>query len=168
MTISELPSLTDMAIWGLAGTVAMTGVLQAANGFGLSRLSIPFVVGTMFTGNRRKATVIGLAFYLVGGWIFALLYFLFFASIGIFTWWLGAVLGFLHGLFLLAAILPVIPFFHPRMASSYDEPVARPQLEPPGFLGRHYGPGTPASMLLAQSLYGAILGVLPQIGLTAA
>lgn len=161
---SALPSMPDMAIWGLAATVAMTGILQAANGFGMSRLNIPFLVGTIFTGDRRKANLMGLAFYIAGGWIFALLYFWFFASIGMFKWWLGAIVGFLHGLFLLVAVLPLIPFLHPRMASSYDEPVARPQLEPPGFLGLHYGTGTPASFLAAQSTYGAVLGALPQIG----
>ena len=162
---SALPSLPNMAIWGLAATVAMTGILQAANGLGLSRLSIPFLAGTVFTADRRTATVIGFLFYVIGGWIFAFLYFVFFASIGVFSWWLGAVLGFLHGLFLLVALLPVLPFLHPRMASSYDAPAARPQLEPPGFLGQHYGSGTPLTVLAAQSVYGAALGALPQIGL---
>lgn len=165
MISAGLPALAVMAIWGLAATVAMTGILQLANGLGLSRLSIPFLVGTIFTANRRKASVIGFAFYVVGGWAFALLYFLFFAAIGFFTWWLGALLGLLHGLFLLVAALPLMPYVHPRMVSSYDSPVARAQLEPPGFVGLNYGRGTPASMLIAQTLYGAILGGLPQLGL---
>jgi hypothetical protein len=167
MNSSVLPSIPDMAIWGLAGTVTMTGILLAANGLGLSRLSIPFLVGTILTANRRAANVAGFGFYIAGGWAFALLYFLFFSSIGIYSWWIGAALGFLHGVFLLVAALPLMPFVHPRMASSYDAPVARPQLEPPGFLGLHYGRGTPASFLAAQTLYGAVLGGLPQLGLGA-
>lgn len=167
MTATELPSILDMAIWGLAATVAMTGMLQGANGVGLSRLSIPFLVGTIFTGNRRIANVIGFAFYVAGGWAFALLYFLLFASIGLYSWWAGGILGFLHGLFLLVAALPLMPFVHPRMASSYDGAAARPQLEPPGFLGLHYGRGTPLSVLAAQTLYGGILGGLAQLGLGA-
>lgn len=165
MNSAVLPSILEMAIWGLAGTVTMTGILQGANGLGLSRLSIPFLVGTIFTANRRKAATVGFAFYIVGGWAFALLYFLFFASIGIYSWWLGAALGFLHGLFLLVAAFPLMPFVHPRMASSYDSPVARPQLEPPGFLGLHYGRGTPVSLLAGQTMYGAVLGGLPQLSL---
>ncbi len=165
--IAQLPSLVDMALWGLAATVAMTGILQGANGLGMSRLSIPFVVGTIFTGNRRNATIAGFTVYTLGGWAFALLYFFFFASIGIYSWWLGAILGFLHGLFLLVTALPLMPYVHPRMASSYDLPVARPHLEPPGFLALHYGTGTPASLLVAQVVYGAILGGLPQLGLSA-
>lgn len=159
------PTVLDMAIWGLVATVGMTGVLQGANGMGLSRLSIPFVVGTAFTGNRRVATVLGFVLYVVGGWAFALLYFLLFESIGIYSWWLGASAGFLHGLFLLVAVFPLIPFVHPRMATSYDSAANHPILEPPGFLGLHYGPGTPLSLLLAQTLYGGILGMLPQIAM---
>lgn len=163
MIAANLPGVGEMALWGLAATVAMTGILQAANGLGLSRLSIPFLVGTIFTGNRRKATMLGFAFYIIGGWAFALLYFLFFASLGHFSWWFGAILGFLHGLFLLVAAMPVLPFFHPRMATGYDGAEARPQLEPPGFMGLHYGSGTPLSLLVAQTLYGAVLGGLPQL-----
>ena len=48
------------------------------------------------------------------------------------------------------------------MASEYDAPVARPVLEPPGFLGLNYGPGTPLTMLTAQALYGLLIGGLPQ------
>lgn len=166
MTMAQLPPLVDMAVWGLAATVTMTGLLHGAAAFGMSRLSIPFLVGTIFTGNRHKATIAGFTFYIVGGWLFALLYFLFFASIGVFTWWLGALLGFLHGLFLLVVAMPLIPYAHPRMASTYDMPVARPQLEPPGLFGLNYGPGTPAAVLVAQTVYGAILGALPQIGLS--
>ncbi|MDZ4307715.1 hypothetical protein [Allopontixanthobacter sp.] len=165
--MNSLPPLLDMAIWGLAGTISMTGILFAANGLGLSRLSIPFLVGGIFTANRQWANLIGFALYLVGGWGFALFYFLFFSSIGIYSWWIGAAVGFLHGLFLLVAALPLMPFVHPRMASSYDAPVARPQLEPPGFLGLHYGGGTPAAVLAAQIIYGTVLGGLPQLGLTA-
>ena len=165
MILANLPGIGEMAVWGLAATVAMTGILQSASGLGLSRLSIPFFVGTMFTGNRRRATWLGFVIYMAGGWLFALLYFLLFASLGIFTFWLGALVGFLHGLFLLVALLPVLPYVHPRMASSYDAPQARPQLEPPGFLGLHYGGGTPASLLVAQTVYGTVLGGLPQLSL---
>ncbi len=96
-------------IWGLLATVAMTTILQGAQGMGLSRLSLPFLAGTFFTGNRRWAVIVGFVFYVIGGWLFAFLYFLLFASLGLYTWWLGAVMGLLHGLFLLAAGLPLLP-----------------------------------------------------------
>ena len=130
---------------------------------GLSRLSLPFLAGTFFTGDRRWAVIIGFAFYVVGGWLFAFLYFVLFASLGINTWWLGALFGLFHGLFLLAAALPVLPHIHPRMASEYDGATAIRQLEPPGFLGLNYGRRTPLTTLLGQAVYGAVLGGLPQI-----
>jgi hypothetical protein len=72
-------------------------------------------------------------------------------------------IGLLHGLLLLVAALPLFPLIHPRMSSDFDAPVARPVLEPPGFLGLHYGGGTPATMLVAQTVYGMLIGGLPQL-----
>ncbi len=42
MTATELPPFWSMMIWGLAATVAMTSVLQGAQGMGLSRFSCRF------------------------------------------------------------------------------------------------------------------------------
>lgn len=158
-----LPPLWIMAIWGLIATVAMATILQGAQGMGLSRLSLPFLAGTLFTGNRRWAMILGFAFYVIGGWIFAFLYFLLFASVGVQAWWLGAAAGILHGLFLLAAALPLLPYIHPRMASEYDGASGIRLLEPPGFLGLNYGHRTPLTTLLGQAVYGAVLGGLPQL-----
>lgn len=163
MTGFSLPELPNIALWGLIATVAMTSVLQGAQGLGLSRLSIPFLVGTMFTSNRRKATILGFSVYVLGGWGFALVYYLLFGSIGQYSWWIGAGLGLLHGLLLLVLALPLLPFVHPRMASNFDGAKARPQLEPPGFLGLNYGGGTPHALLVGQSLYGLILGGLAEL-----
>ncbi len=163
MTLAGMPSLSSLMIWGLVATVAMTTVLQGAQGLGLSRLSLPFLAGTFFTGDRRWAVVIGFAFYLVGGWAFSILYFMLFASLGIYTWWLGMALGVLHGLFLLAAALPLLPYLHPRMASEYGGPTATQLLEPPGFMGMNYGQQTPFTTLTGQAVYGAVLGGLPQL-----
>ena len=163
MTGAPLPPLTSMLVWGLIATVVMTTVLQGAQGLGLSRLSLPFLAGTFFTGDRRWALILGFVFYVVGGWAFALLYFWLFASLGVYTWWLGAAAGVLHGLFLLVAALPLLPYVHPRMASEYDGPTELRQLEPPGFMGLNYGPRTPLTTLLGQAVYGATLGGLAQL-----
>ena len=130
MLPSALPPFWSMMIWGLVATVAMTTVLQGAQGLGLSRLSLPFLAGTFFTGDRRWAVIVGFVFYVVGGWLFAFLYFVLFASLGLYTWWLGLAAGLLHGLFLLAAALPLLPYIHPRMASEYDGASTVRQLEP--------------------------------------
>lgn len=157
--------LPQLLLWGLIATVAMTTILQGSQGLGLSRLSLPFLVGTFFTHNRNRATVIGFIVYALGGWGFAMLYFLLFAGVGVATWWLGALLGFLHGLFLLVGALPLLPYAHPRMASEHDGPrTAGYILEPPGFFALNYGRRTPITTLLAQVVYGATLGGLCQLG----
>jgi hypothetical protein len=154
--------LPQFLLWGLIATVAMTTVLQGSQGLGFSRLSLPFLLGTFFTANRSRAVVWGFIAYTIGGWLFALLYFLVFESIGIATWWFGALLGLLHGLFLLVCVLPLLPYAHPRMASEHDGPGHGNVLEPPGFMGLNYGRRTPITTLLGQGVYGLILGAFMQ------
>jgi hypothetical protein len=163
MTATALPPFWSMMIWGLVATVAMTTVLQGAQGMGLSRLSLPFLAGTFFTGDRRWAVIVGFVFYVLGGWVFAFFYFWLFFSVGVYAWWLGLAAGLLHGLFLLAAALPLLPYIHPRMASEYDGASATRQLEPPGFMGLNYGHRTPLTTLAGQAVYGAVLGGLSQL-----
>ena len=83
---------------GLLATVAMTTILQGAQGMGLSRLSLPFLAGTFFTGNRRWAVIVGFVFYVIGGWLFVFLYFLLFDSrvLHFVAWRVG---GLLHDSF---------------------------------------------------------------------
>jgi hypothetical protein len=120
-------------------------------------------VGTFFTGDRRRAVALGYVLYTIGGWLFAFLYFLLFASIGLHTWWLGTLVGVLHGLILLVGALPLLPSVHPRTASEYDGPTALRQLEPPGSLGLNCGVRTPLATLLGQAVYGGTLGDLVQL-----
>jgi uncharacterized membrane protein YagU involved in acid resistance len=163
MFASSPASLGYLILWGLIATVAMTSVLEGSRGFGFSRMSLPFLVGSFFTGNRRWALIVGFFVYTIGGWLFAFLYYFLFASIGIYTWWFGALAGLVHGVFLLVTALPLLPFVHPRMASEYHGATTIRQLEPPGFLAMNYGYGTPLSTLLGQILYGATLGGFLQL-----
>jgi hypothetical protein len=160
----SLPAaLPYLLLWGLLATVAMTAILEASQGLGYSRMSLPFLVGTFFTGTRPRAFVVGFTLYVIGGWLFAFLYFLLFASVDLYSWWFGALAGALHGIFLLVCAFPLLPFVHPRMASEYHGVTARRQLEPPGFLGMNYGYRTPATTLLGQVVYGATLGAFVQL-----
>jgi uncharacterized membrane protein YagU involved in acid resistance len=159
VSMMEAMKMTEsMLLWGLIATAALTTILQGSQGLGLSRLSLPFILGTFFTGNRSLAGVLGFVVYVLGGWAFAFLYYVVFAEVGFSAWWLGALLGILHSLFLLIAILPLLPGFHPRMATERDGPTAIRRLEPPGFMGLNYGRETPLSTVLGHAVYGAILG----------
>jgi hypothetical protein len=150
--------IITILIWGFAATAALSGVMFASQRLGYSRLSIPFLIGTMFTGDRSSAHALGLLFYLLGGWLFTFVYYFIFASIGRTGWELGLLLGAAHGAVLLVMLLPLLPQLHPRMASEYEGPTHGRRLQPPGFLGLNYGYRTPLTVIVAHALYGLILG----------
>lgn len=147
-----------VALWAFIATAALTSILAGSQGWGLSRLSLSFLLGTLFTGNRHRAAVLGFVLYMAGGFVFAFVYFLLMNEIGRASWWIGGVIGVLHAAFLLTAVLPVFPHVHPRMATEYDGPSGQRRLEPPGFLGLNYGYRTPLITVIGHAVYGAILG----------
>ena len=151
-------AMPEILFWGLVATALMTSILAGGQGLGFSRMSLPYLFGTFFTPNRHWAYIVGFFAYLVGGWLFAMLYYALFVYMATSGWWLGGVVGLLHGLFLLTVMLPLMPHIHPRMASEYDGPTSRRRLEPPGFLGLNFGTRTPAITLLGQLVYGVVLG----------
>lgn len=155
--------LDAVLVWSLVATALMTIILQGSQSLGLSRLSLPFLMGAYVTPDRGRAVLLGYLLYVAGGSLFALLYFLIFASLGYAIWWLGALLSGLHGAFLLVA-LGAVPYLHPRVASEYDPPSSEPRLEPPGFLGLNYGRRTPLTTMLGQLVYGGVLGAFLPVG----
>jgi hypothetical protein len=145
-------------IWGFAATATLSAVMYGAQRLGYSRLSIPFLVGTLFTGERSSAQALGVVFYLMGGWLFAFIYYFIFSAIGRTGWEIGLLIGAVHGAVLLVMLLPLLPYVHPRMASEYEGPSHGRRLQPPGFLGLNYGYRTPLTTIVAHALYGLILG----------
>jgi hypothetical protein len=145
-------------LWGLAATVVQSILLTGAQAIGLSRMSLPFILGTVFTANRDLAAIIGLVVHVALGWLIAFVYAAIFESLGRANPWLGGLIGLCHGLFVLLVLLPVLPGAHPRMASEHSGPDPTPALEPPGFLALNYGRWTPAVTLIAHVAYGTILG----------
>ncbi|MGH2460401.1 MAG: hypothetical protein ACRDIY_16230 [Chloroflexota bacterium] len=145
-------------LWGFAATLTLTTLLRGSRGLGLTRMDIPFMLGTMVTPDRSRAKVIGFLMHLLFGWLFASIYAIYFDALGFAHVWLGAAMGLFHGTFVLTVLLPLLPGLHPRMASDFAGPEPTRQLEPPGFLGLNYGYQTPLATLLAHLLYGAILG----------
>jgi len=146
------------ALWGFASTVVLTTVLSGSQGLGLTRMNLPYLLGTLFTPNRDRAKVYGSVLHLFNGWIFSIVYVIAFHAANTFTWWFGAIIGFVHATFVLVVAMPLLPGMHPRMASEIQGPTVVRQLEPPGFLARNYGIRTPISVIVAHMIFGAMLG----------
>jgi len=149
----------NVLLWGFVATVVLTILLAITKTFGLSRIDIPFLLGTMLTSNRNKAPFYGLLFHMAIGIVFAFLYAAAFESVDTRYWWLGLAGGAIHGAFVLSAGLQVLAAFHPRMAHPYQGPTPTRQLQPPGFFALNYGRGTPIVTMVAHILYGGLLGL---------
>lgn len=155
---------SGISLWGFAGTLVLTGLMAGSQALGLTRMNLPFMLGTMATPDRDRAKVVGFGMHLANGWLFAGLYAAAFESWRRATWWLGAVIGLVHGLFVLVAAMPLLPGMHPRMASEQRGPTPTRQLEPPGFLALNYGKRTPIAVIVAHLVYGSILGAFYRLG----
>ena len=153
-----------MSVWGaiaggFAGTLVLTTALRAANELSLTRIDLPFLLGTAFTNDRTRAKAVGYLLHFVAGIVFALVYYAVFVAIDSSGWWLGAGFGLAHGLFSGTALVSVLlPLVHPRMGTSSTAATSVALLEPPGFMMLNYGARTPLVMLAAHVAYGALVG----------
>ena len=153
-----------MTIWsalagGFAGTVVLTIALSGASEAGLTRMDLPFLLGTALTSNRAKARMLGFVLHTIFGLVFAIVYFAVLLTIGRSGWLFGAVFGVVHGLFSVTILVNILlPAVHPLMGSPFTASDSTPLLEPPGFLMHNYGRSTPLVTILAHIAYGAIIG----------
>lgn len=150
-------------LWGFVSTLVLTTTMAGSQGMRLTRMSLPYMLGAMFTPSRDRAKLIGLGVHVLNGWLFSLLYVAAFHAWGFATWWAGAAIGFFHAAVVLTVGMRLLPGLHPRMASEQQGPTVMRQLEPPGFLALNYGYQTPLSVLIAHLAYGAILGTFYSI-----
>lgn len=152
-------NLGSALIGGFVGTLVLTTTVRIASEVGLTRADIPFLLGTVFTERRTRAKVIGYALHFTIGLLFAFLYHLVFVILGEASWWLGAVFGLLHAMFVGTVGLNILlPAVHPRMGTSLSSADTSPLLEPPGLMMLNYGPSTPVVNVLAHMAYGAAIG----------
>ncbi|HEU5478251.1 MAG TPA: hypothetical protein VFU90_00385, partial [Candidatus Tumulicola sp.] len=134
-----------MNVWaafagGLVGTVVLTTTMRAASELRLTRMDLPFLLGTAISTDRGRAKALGYLAHFAFGFLFALAYDAIFAATGEAGWVFGALLGLLHGLFAGTALVNVLlPTVHPRMGTAFTASDTTPVLEPPGFLLRNYG-----------------------------
>ncbi len=145
------------AVWGFGATVVLTTILGLSQGVKITRLNILFMLGAIFTSDRDKAKWYGTFIHLLNGYLFSLIYVAAFHVWGS-SWQHGAVIGFVHSMFVLAVALPAMPAIHPRMNSEYYVTNTMRSLEPPGFFALNYGMSTPVSIIAAHIVFGIILG----------
>jgi hypothetical protein len=152
-----------LASGALLGTAVMTGVMEVAQARGLTRMSLPYLLGTMV--GRRRATIrlAGTLMHFANGAIFASGYAILFTRARRADWRIGAALGLVHGAVVLVAALPVLQEIHPRMADEDEGPNPTPLLQPAGFIALNYGVRTPVVTLAAHAVYGAIVGALYRV-----
>jgi hypothetical protein len=144
---------------GFVGTIVLTSGLRVAQELGWTRMDIPLLLGTVFTDDRDRATVIGVAVHFLNGLLFALGYYAIFSAVDQAGWLFGAALGVVHaalaGGVLVTLLLPAV---HPRMGTPWSDAEEMPLLEPPGFLLVNYGRRTALWTLLGHVAFGAIVG----------
>jgi hypothetical protein len=146
-------------VGGFLGTVVLTTTLRAAGELGLTRMDLPFLLGTAVSADRVRAKLLGYGLHFVFGLVFALGYFAVFVVVDRSGVLLGALLGLLHGLFAGTALVNILlPVVHPRMGTGFDAAGQYPLLEPPGFMLINYGRQTPLATIVSHIAYGAIVG----------
>jgi len=150
-------------IWGASSTVVLTTMLAGSQGLGLTRMNLPYMLGTIVTEDREKAKFFGFFMHLFNGLVFSLAYVLIFQVLGEAQWWIGGLIGLVQALFVLVAVMNMLPGIHPHMATEDQGPEAHRQLEPPGFMALNYGINTPVSVLLAHCVFGIMMGVFYQV-----
>ena len=149
---------------GVIGTLAMATIMKAASEFGLSRMDLALLLGTVVTANRRKARAFGYVFHFLIGIAFAVAYGGFFAIIGRSSWQMGILLGALHAIFISTVLVSVLlPVVHPRMATPDTAANTITLIEPPGFLMLNYGRSTFVVTLVAHIAYGALVGLIVRV-----
>src|SRR5947207_15022555 len=110
-------NFSSWLLWSVVSTVVLTSVLAGSQGIGMTRMNVPYLLGTIFTPDRDRAKFIGIFLHFINGWTFSLLYVAAFQLTGRATWWFGALIGFVQAGFVLAVALPALPALHPRVAN---------------------------------------------------
>ena len=63
---------SSIVLWGFAATIVLSITMAGSQRLGYTRMSIPFLLGTMVTPNRDRAMFLGLLVHMVNGWLYAL------------------------------------------------------------------------------------------------
>ena len=138
-----------MSVWGalaggFVGTLVLTTALRTANELGLTRVDLPFLLGTAVTRDRARAKALG---YLLHLWPGRRSRSSTTRSSPRSTRAAGCsarCFGLLHGIVSATALVNILlPAVHPRMGSALSAADSSPLLEPPGFLHAQLRPRHP-------------------------
>jgi hypothetical protein len=127
---------------GFVGTLVLTTSMRAATELRLTRIDLPFLLGTAFTTDRTRAAALGYALHFGFGLAFACGYYAVFEAINDASWWLGAILGVVHALFAGSALVNLLlPLVHPRMGTRLTDATRLRSSSPPAFCWSTTGRG---------------------------
>lgn len=137
-----------MSVWGalaggFLGTLVLTTALAAGSQLRITRMDIPFLLGTACTDNRTRARVLGYVLHFLAGLVFALVYYAGFVVLGRAGWGLGLLFGIAHALFSGTTLVNVLPA---GRASAHGHPEQCGRFLPPaGAAGLHAAELRPAN-----------------------
>jgi hypothetical protein len=57
-------------LWGFASTVVLTSILATSQGLGMTRMNLPYLLGTIFTPARDREMLLGSLAHFATGLIF--------------------------------------------------------------------------------------------------
>lgn len=171
----ELDLLAALAS-GLVATLVMTAMMQVATRVGMTDMPpMPLVMGSMMSGDRRTATLIGgmLHFVMMGTVVFGIAYGSLFTALDDTSWWVGLVIGAIHALIVGVMFMPMMPKVHPRM-STHPAGTGTPnglgtigagqygevEVAAPGVLGKNWGAMTPVGFIMGHAVYGLVLALV--------
>ncbi len=149
---------------GGIATAVMTVLMQMGAAMGMTRMSMPLMLGSMFVREPERAGPLGWGLHAMMGLLFGLVYALVFWVVdpasAASAWWIGLLVGAVHGLVVLA-VMPVMGAMHPRVGrggvNAADGEVVLPEF---GFGGRGFGSGTPLGIMMGHLVFGLVWGLV--------
>src|SRR5947208_16719892 len=100
----------------------MTTLMEGGQFLRITRMSLPFMLGTFVTENRTWAKVWGFVFHFADGIVFAIGYGLFFEVVNRSDRWHGVIASLLDIVLVLTAVIPVLADVKPRTAREAEGP----------------------------------------------
>lgn len=160
---------------GFVATVVMDVLMTMAKGMGVTRMPpMSLITGSMMAGSRGAAWAMGAMahFIIMGAVVFGFIYAALFMALGIqaaAAWWVGALIGLVHGLLVGGMAMPMMPAMHPRMerqtagtggSQTVSDHGGGLRLSAPGLMGKDWGGMTPMGVVVGHVVYGVVLGLV--------